>query len=70
MQWTKEGDGWISRAGEPVVFTARVRPKGDGRWVWEIFKGLTNTMVASGIVSSLGAAKTIATNFVSRSGLV
>ncbi len=70
FQWTKDGDGWISRAGDGPIFTMRLRPKGDGRWDWEIVRGDSKPVIATGIVSSLGAAKTIAANFVNRSGLV
>jgi hypothetical protein len=71
IEWSKDGSGWISRVGEGPIFTARLRPKGDGRWDWEIVKGGgIKPVVATGIVSSLGAAKTVAANFVNRSGLV
>ena len=70
MQWIKDGGGFISRVGEGPIFTMRVRPKGDGRWVWEIVRGESAPVVATGVVASLGAAKTVAVNFVTRSGLV
>jgi hypothetical protein len=70
MDWSKQKDAFVAQAGDPVIFTARVRPRGDGRWVWEIFQGATTTVIATGILASLGAARTAANNFVSRSGRV
>ncbi len=67
LQWSKgAGDLWTCVV-EP--FSLRVAPKGDGRWNWQIFKGATNP-TASGVASSLGAAKTVTEQFVKRSGLV
>lgn len=70
MHWTQDGAGLCCRVGPDAVFTMKVKPKGDGRWTWEVFPRGRDHTVAAGIVSSLGAAKTISENFVSRSGLV
>jgi hypothetical protein len=70
MKWTKDGAGWICRVGDGPVFTMKVQPKGDGRWNWEVYPKAGNRTVAGGVVSSLGAAKTISENFVNRSGLL
>jgi len=65
--WTKgNADAWSGRI-EP--FTAKVTPKGDGRWNWEVSKDQIRHAVATGVASSLGAAKTAAEQFAKRSGL-
>lgn len=67
IRWTKAGDGLTAHAG-PFVMT--VAPKGDGRWNWSVVKeGIVNP-VATGIARSAGQAKTVAENFVNRSGLL
>lgn len=74
MEWTKgapaisgKGNAWHTKAGP---FTLNVVPKGDGRWNWSVLKEGTTNPVASGVVSSLGAAKTATENYVNRSGLL
>ena len=52
-----------------AIFTMKVLPKGDGRWTWEVYPQKGQRTIAGGIVSSLGAAKTICENFANRSGL-
>jgi hypothetical protein len=67
LQWSKAaGDVWSFAVGP---FTAKVAPKGDGRWNWQVFQGGANP-TAQGVASSLGAAKTATENFVKRSGLI
>jgi hypothetical protein len=70
MKWSKlAGDSWICEV--PVaLLTLKIQPKPDGRWAWQIFSGKTANAVASGIASSLGAAKTVTEQYVKRSGLV
>jgi hypothetical protein len=70
MTWTKDGAGWICRVGDGALFTMKVQPKGDGRWTWEVLPKSADRTIAGGVVSSLGAAKTISENFVNRSGLL
>jgi hypothetical protein len=73
MKWTKDGPGWLCRVAPvppDVVFMLKVQPKGDGRWAWEVFPGAGDRTIASGVVSSLGAAKTITENFANRSGKI
>ena len=70
MHWTKAGTGWICRVPPDAIFTMKVQPKGDGRWTWEVLPSEGERTIASGIVSSLGAAKTISENFVRRSGKI
>lgn len=66
--WRKvTGDRWSAVQGP---FTLRVEPKGDGRWNWNICRGETPNPEASGVATSLGAAKTATENFVKRSGLL
>jgi hypothetical protein len=68
MKWNKAtGDVWSTRGGP---FSLRVAPKGDGRWNWQVFRGENHNPEASGVASSLGAAKTATEQFVKRSGLV
>lgn len=67
LAWTKVADAWNGAEGP---FEIRVTPKGDGRWNWEIFADGSQSSLARGIASSLGAAKTACENFVNRSGRV
>ena len=68
MKWTKEpGDRWTARV-EP--FLLKVEPKGDGRWNWQVIKEPSPNPAATGIASSLGAARTATEQYVKRSGLV
>ena len=69
MHWTKDGTGWQCRVLPDAIFTMKVQPKGDGRWTWEVYPRTGERTIAGGIVSSLGAAKTICENFANRSGL-
>jgi hypothetical protein len=68
MKWNKDGSGWRCVVAPDAVFTMKVQPKGDGRWTWEVFPRGGERTIAGGIVSSLGAAKTISENFANRSG--
>jgi len=68
MKWTKEGAGFVCRVEPDAIFTMKVTPKGDGRWDWVVFPQDGERSIAGGIVSSLGAAKTICENFANRSG--
>ena len=68
MQWRKDGAGWVCRVAPDTVFTMKVQPKGDGRWNWEVYPRGGDRTIAGGVVSSLGAAKTICENFANRSG--
>jgi len=68
MNWSKDPkDVWTSKAGP---FALKVSPKGDGRWNWQVLKDGIANPVATGVASSLGAAKTAPEQFVKRSGLV
>ncbi len=68
MDWSKAPkDLWSCKAGP---FLLKVEPKGDGRWNWHVFKDGTVNAVATGIGSSLGAAKTATEQFAKRSGLL
>lgn len=68
IAWKKAtGDVWSAVEGP---YSLRVSPKGDGRWNWAIFRDQRSNPDASGVASSLGAAKTATENFVKRSGLV
>ena len=65
--WTKKGEGFTASVGP---FVANVKPKGDGRWTWEIFADEARGSQASGVGSSKGAAQTAAEQFIKRSGRV
>jgi hypothetical protein len=51
-------------------FVVKIRPKGDGRWAWEVFRDDTRSPMATGVASSLGAAKNVTEQFVKRQGLI
>jgi hypothetical protein len=67
LKWAKQGTGWSAAEG-PFAMTAT--PKGDGRWDWAVFADAGVNPTATGVRSSVGAAKTAAEQFVARSGRV
>lgn len=69
MKWTKNkgGDGWFVAEGP---FVAKVLPKGDGRWVWDVLADGNTNALASGVRPSLGGAKTAVELYFKRSGRV
>ncbi len=68
IAWNKQaGDVWTCAAGPFVIV---VRPKGDGRWTWEVTNGAAKSPAATGVGRSLGAARSVAEQYVKRSGLV
>ncbi len=68
IQWQKARDGkLVSALAGPL--SLRLTPTGDGRWNWQVFNGGAPNPMATGIANSLGAAKTVATQFAGRSGL-
>jgi hypothetical protein len=67
LAWKKQANGWTAAEGPFVV---KVVPKGDGRWNWEVFADGVENPTATGIGSSVGAAKTACEQFVKRSGRV
>ena len=86
LRWTKieatpprKGTTAESRRMPPVTqclrceigpFVIRLEEKPDGRWSWQVFAGTTTSAQASGVVASLGAAKTVTEQYVKRSGLL
>lgn len=66
--WTKSAIGLLSSRMGPLLL--KVEPKGDGRWSWQVFNGDAQNPMATGVASSLGAAKTVTEQFARRSGLV
>jgi hypothetical protein len=70
MLWKKNGTGYVCLVDPDATFTMKVAPKGDGRWTWEVYPQGGPRTIAGGIVSSLGAAKTICENFANRSGKI
>lgn len=68
FRWTKTPPGKLtSKVGSLLL---EIEPKGDGRFNWRVFKADTQNPMASGVASSLGAAKTVIQQFATRSGLV
>jgi len=67
ISWKKQGTAWRSAAGP---FVLRVAPKGDGRFTWEVVADGADSPQASGIGTSLGAAKTAGEQYVLRSGRI
>lgn len=67
IAWHKVGEAFSATAGP---FRVKVQPKGDGRWNWHVFKDAAANPTATGVATSLGAAKTAVQQFVNRSGLV
>jgi hypothetical protein len=65
--WKKKNDGFTVTVGP---FVANVMPKGDGRWNWEVFADNARGSQATGVASSIGAAKTAAEMLIKRSGRV
>jgi len=68
IQWNKTRDG-KSVSALVGSLSLRLAPTGDGRWNWQVFNGAALNPMATGIANSLGAAKTVATQFAGRSGL-
>lgn len=67
LRWTKTEADWSTKGGP---LSAKIQPKGDGRWNWQILRvGQPNPM-AAGVANSLGAAKNVVEQFVNRSGLL
>ncbi len=70
LSWSRQAERelWLATSGD---FTAKVHPKGDGRWSWEVFK--TEALakgtgpVATGVARSFGAAKSVAEQLIARS---
>jgi len=59
------GDAWTAVVG-PLSVT--IEPRGDGRWAWNIHTGDTPNPTATGLASSLAAAKNVVEQYVKRSG--
>lgn len=59
------GDSWGAVVGPLSV---KIEPKGDGRWAWSIHTGDTPNPTATGLASSLAAAKNVVEQYVLRSG--
>lgn len=67
LQWTKTHSDWSTKGGP---LSAKIQPKGDGRWNWQILRDDQPNPMAAGVANSLGAAKNVVEQFVNRSGLV
>ena len=68
LSWKKQKDGALLAAAGP--FAIKTWPKGDGRWSWEIIVDNATNPAASGVAASVGAAKNVCENYVTRSGRV
>ena len=66
MKWIEEPKGhWVGQ--DPGRrFRIEVSPKGDGRWDWRVFADKATGAMASGIARNLGAARSVAEQFVAR----
>lgn len=69
IDWKKARDG---KSVTAVVgpLSLKLAQTGDGRWSWQVFNADAQNPMARGVASSLGAAKTVAAQLASRSGLV
>lgn len=67
IAWKKSGQ---TLRGEAGPFVVSVAPKGDGRYDWSVIEVGADSPQATGIGSSLGAAKNAAEQYVKRSGRV
>jgi hypothetical protein len=59
------GELWTATAG-PYLLEAR--PKGDGRWNWQVTLEGARAAEATGVARSLGSARTVAEQYVMRTG--
>lgn len=68
LTWTPTGkEGTLRSIVGP--FTIDVRPKGDGRWTWQVSREGRDAE-ASGVARSEGAAKTVSEQYVRRTGAI
>ena len=65
LKWKKDPAGIVSAKLGPLAI--RIEPKGDGRFAWQVVNGEARNPMASGVASSLGAAKTVTEQFARRS---
>lgn len=71
MHWTKvSGEEWTCRVPPDARFTLKALATQDRRWQWEVFTGPADRPNATGLVSSLGAAKNAAELFLKKAGHV
>lgn len=69
LKWTKTGpDQWRCVVPPAARFTLKALIKGDGRWTWEVYAGTAENPMATGIVSTLGAAKHATGMFLTKAG--
>ncbi len=75
LRWTKAppekkgpSERWLCRPLPDGSLTLTVFAKGDGRFVWECYAEGALQPMASGIVGSLAAAKSVSVNFLERAG--
>ena len=66
LEWKKAAQGAWS--AESTDLKLQVEPKGDGRWSWWVSR-IGAAPMASGVASSLGAAKDASARFAKRTGL-
>jgi hypothetical protein len=67
MQWTKTAaDEWCCKVPPEACFTLKATLMGDRRWTWEVYTGGNVNPTATGIVSTLGAAKNACEGFIKR----
>jgi hypothetical protein len=67
MDWTKtDRDQWRCEVPPDGRFILKASIMGDRRWTWEVYSGTAVNPMATGIVSSLGAAKNACEGFIKR----
>ncbi len=69
MEWTKvPPETFVCKVPPDARFTLKASRMPDLRWSWAIYAGQTEGAMASGIVSSLGAAKHMMESFLKKKG--
>jgi hypothetical protein len=69
MEWTKESpDQIVCKVAPNARFTLKATRMADLRWSWMVYAGAAVDPMASGIVSSLGAAKHVMESFLKKKG--
>lgn len=69
MEWKRAGnEQWTATHDERFLLTAEVM--GDGRWSWKVVAVGARAPMATGIVSSPGAAKHAMENFLKKKGVL
>ncbi len=69
MEWTKvPPETFVCKVPPDARFTCKASRMADLRWTWMIYQGAAVDPMASGMVSSLGAAKHMMESFLKKKG--